>query len=465
VSCWRGTPPRYGTPRRAERPTHGALLAKIARLLGWELFPWQLDAADITQEYDAASGFPRYRTIGLSEARQNGKTTLVLCRIALQLIVPRSVVAYTAQDRNTARRKWQQYTNVLMATPFADRVRHVSRNNGTEGLQMHNGSEFLIVTPNEEAGRSMSLDLVVIDEAAQHTNMDVVGALGPTTLTKPRAQTWLLSNAGTFTSAAWRHYTDAGRASIDNPASTLCWLEWCADDDADVFDRVAWAAANPSLDLPGGASSTALLDAAMSLPADQFRREHLNLWVDVAAMTGIDPVAWAACRDDDTVPEDDLALSLDLTPERDHGTLVMAGDVNGRTAIEVVEHSHDLELLVMRAVDVASRWGATVVLDRGSPAASAVPALERAGVTVRMISLPDFVRACGSFYDSALRGRLSHRGDFRLKDAVAGATKRQVGDGWVWRRRGQADISPLVAATLAHWGVVAATEPLQAVVW
>ena len=462
---WRGPPPRFGTPRRAERPTHGPLLASVARLLGWELFPWQLDAADITQEYDERSRLPFYRTIGLSEARQNGKTTLVLCRVALQLIVPKSTVAYTAQDRNIASVKWSQYVAALMATPFAARVRHVSRNHGTEALHMHNGSTFLIVTPNERAGRSLSLDLVVIDEAAQHPSMDVVGALGPTTLTKPHAQTWLLSNAGTFTSTMWRHYTDAGRASIENPASTLCWLEWCADDDADVYDRTAWQAANPSLDLPGGISSAALLDAAMSQPADTFRRENLNLWVDVAAMTGIDPVAWAACRDDDTVPVDDIALSLDLTPERDHGTLVAVGDVNGRQAIEVVEHSHDVELLVMRCVDVAVRHEATVVLDRGSPAASAVPALERAGVTVRMISLPDFVRACGSFYDAALHGKLSHRGDYRLTDAVAGATKRQVGDGWAWRRRGGADISPLVAATCAYWGVIAAAEPLQAVVW
>lgn len=203
----------------------------------------------------------------------------------------------------------------------------------------------------------------------------------------------------------------------------------------------------------------------MGQPADTFRRENLNLWVDVAAMTGIDPVAWAACRDDAVVPVDDIALSLDLTPERDHGTLVAVGDVNGRQAIEVVEHSHDVELLVMRCVDVAVRHDATVVLDRGSPAASAVPALERAGVTVRMISLPDFVRACGSFYDAALHSKLSHRGDYRLTDAVAGATKRQVGDGWAWRRRGGADISPLVAATCAYWGVIAAAEPLQAVVW
>jgi hypothetical protein len=203
----------------------------------------------------------------------------------------------------------------------------------------------------------------------------------------------------------------------------------------------------------------------MNLPPDTFRREHLNLWVDVSAMTGIDPITWAACRDDDLVPGVDIALSVDFTPERDHGTLVAVGDVDGRTPIDVIEQTSDLEHLVARTVEVATTWDALVVLDRGSPAASVIPALERGGVRVRLISLPDLVRACGDFHDAARQGHLSHRGDYRLTDAVAGATKRQVGDGWVWRRRGGADISPLIAATEARWGIVTAPEPLQAIVW
>jgi hypothetical protein len=39
-----------------------------------------------------------------------------------------------------------------------------------------------------------------------------------------------------------------------------------------------------------------------------------------------------------------------------------------------------------------------------------------------------------------------------LSAALAGATKRSLGDAWAWSRRNSAvDISPLVAATLALW--------------
>jgi hypothetical protein len=448
--------PRYGTPRR-DRPTRGRLVAEVARLLGWELFPWQRHAAEVALEYDPVSGVTAYRTVGLGVARQNGKTTLVLSRIASQLIVPRSTVAYTAQDRNVARFKWAEHVETLMSTPFAARVRRVSRVNGAEALIMANGSQYVIVTPDEKkAGRSMTLDLGVIDEAFAQEDLGLVGALAPTMAARPQAQLWVLSNAGTFRSTLWRHYTDTGRAQVDDDAASLCWLEWAADEHADVSDRQAWADANPSLDLPGGVTSTALADAAGSLDADTFRREHLNLWADVAAMTGIDPVTWAACRDDDLLPAGQLALGLDFTPERDRGALVVAGLVDGRTPLEVVEAGSDLERLVGRAAEVAVRWGVPVVLDRGGPAASAIPALERAEATLRLIAVPDLVRACGDFHDAAVHGRLSHRGDYRLTDAVAGATKRQVVDAWAWRRRGGADISPLVAATPSRWGVVSA---------
>jgi hypothetical protein len=448
--------PRYGTPRRRDRPTRGPLLVKIAELIGWSFHPWQEHAGAVALEYDRRTKLPAFRTVGIGCARQNGKTTLVAARIALQLIIPRQTVAYTAQDRTLARFKWAEHVELLMSTPFADRVRRVSRINGNEALIMDNGSQYLIVTPDpKKAGRSMSLDLAIIDEAFSQPDLGIIGALSPTMAARPHAQLWILSNAGTFESVLWRHYTDTGRAQVDNPLASLAWLEWAAAEDADILDHQAWRDANPSLDLPGGVTSVALSGAALSgMDADVFRREHLNIWVDLAQLTGIDPVTWAACRDDELRPIGEVALSLDFTPERDRGTLVVAAEVDGRTPLEVIEATSDLERLVARTAEVALRWKATVVLDRGGPAASSIPALERAGVEVRQIALPDFVRACGDFHDAAVQARLSHRGDYRLTDAVAGATKRRVTDAWVWRRRGNADISPLIAATLARWGIV-----------
>jgi hypothetical protein len=328
------------------------------------------------------------------------------------------------------------------------------------------------VTPSSrKAGRSLSIDLAIIDEAHAHEDMGVVSAIQPAMAARAHAQIWLLSNAGDYRSVLWRHYTDLGRLEVDNPASTMCWVEYAADPEVDAFNRQGWADANPSLGLPGGVLEGALSDGALTMDHSTFFREHLNVWMDADVLTGIDAVTWASCRNDDVMPGVEVALGLDFTPERDRGALVVAGAVELADdvvcAVEVLEAGSDLDRIVLRAAEVANRWNALITIDRGSPAASAIPALERMtakedglGHRVRLIPLTELVRACGDFHDAAVHAQISHRGDYRLTDAVTGATKRQVGDAWAWKRRGKADITPLVAATLARWGVVSAPEEL-----
>ena len=48
--------------------------------------------------------------------------------------------------------------------------------------------------------------------------------------------------------------------------------------------------------------------------------------------------------------------------------------------------------------------------------------------------------------------RLCATGEPALMAAVGGASRRTVGDGWKWSRKDSTvDVSPLVAATYAHW--------------
>src|SRR5215469_3405581 len=140
--------PRWGTPRRLDRPTRGGLDRQVAALLGWPFYPWQTYVSDVAGEYDPTSKVPSYRTVGVGVARQNGKTTLVCSRIARQLIPPRQTVAYTAQDRGLARTKWGEHVDLLMTTAFAERVARIDRVNHRECLTMINGSRYMPVTPS-----------------------------------------------------------------------------------------------------------------------------------------------------------------------------------------------------------------------------------------------------------------------------------------------------------------------------
>jgi hypothetical protein len=83
-----------------------------------------------------------------------------------------------------------------------------------------------------------------------------------------------------------------------------------------------------------------------------------------------------------------------------------------------------------------------------------MPALDGFGVVVVPVGTRGATDAAGAFYDRVLQRRIAHLGDWRLNDAVAGASKRAVGQRWAFdRRNSDTDISPLVAAALAVWGV------------
>ena len=75
------------------------------------------------------------------------------------------------------------------------------------------------------------------------------------------------------------------------------------------------------------------------------------------------------------------------------------------------------------------RWSPT----RSSPRRSS-PSSRRARVTVDPVGASDHARACGTFVDLLAAGRLAHRSQAVLDDAVAGAARRPLGDAWLWSR-------------------------------
>ena len=63
--------PRWSTPRDYAYESDGERLAKVARLMGFELFAWQRLVADVGLERKG-DGY-RYRTVGCAVGRQSGK--------------------------------------------------------------------------------------------------------------------------------------------------------------------------------------------------------------------------------------------------------------------------------------------------------------------------------------------------------------------------------------------------------
>jgi hypothetical protein len=270
------------------------------------------------------------------------------------------------------------------------------------------------------------------------------------------AQLVVLSSAGDEHSTLLQRMTELGRAAVTDPSSRTAWLEWSAPPEADHLDETVWRATMPTLDVPNGITIDFLRSEATSMGEIDFKREYLGIPSTIGSSAVIPSEAWIDChRVDVILPSEDLVIGVDLSPDRTRASIVACAAVATYRPVEVLESRSDpASWLLQRLLEIAGRWNAPVIIDTVSPAATLIVALESHGIAVIPVGTRGAVDAAGMFFDSVLQRRLAHLDDWRLNDAVAGATKRAVGQRWAFDRRNvDIDITPLVAGALALWGV------------
>jgi phage terminase large subunit-like protein len=452
--------PRWASKRNKKLKTRGDELARLAEAMGFSLFPWQKYVVDVAMELLKETY--KYRTVGVAVGRQNGKSSLVAARIAYEAIFPKHRIAYTAQDRQMARTKWEEHTEIILASPFRNKVKRVVRTNGNEHIVFTNGSTYQITTPNNKGGRGSSLDLVVIDEALTH-EMELIAALQPTLATKKNGQLWILSNAGDERSTLLAHFRNLGHSGLQDKSARLAWFEWAPHQDKfDYMDEEVWRQAIPSLGLENGVTIQAVREAANQSP-EIFTREWLNVWAAKEVTQVIETHLWDELVRSDIIIGAQVVLGADASRERDKAAICAAGSVSGINPVEIVDMRDGVAWMLPRLIEVAKKWKAPVVIDTGSPAASLIGHLEMEGVRVIPIGLHEYARACGVFYDAVQARTVCHLGDDAMREAVVGSSKRPLGDAWAWSRRSSQNITPLIAATLAHYGVTSKSQEKELV--
>lgn len=441
-------PPALHATPATDAASRGHYLAHISELMGLELFGWQRQVADVALEVNAAGNF-RYRTVGVSVGRQNGKTALLSARIALELLGG-GHVAYTAQDRSGARNKYIE-TIAMMEPALGSRFQKLRLANGSEQLTMSNGGTFRIVTPNQDGARGLTLDLAIVDEALAHP-LELVAALQPTMATRSSSQLWIASNAGDHRSELLAHYRDIGRAG-DSPS--VAWFEWAAPVDADPDLPETWHAAIPTLDEDKGVTFEAVEDFHATMTSELFSREILNVWPADTAEHVLDAAEFQKLTVDEATHGDSYFLGVDISPMRDWSSIVIASKPeSGGFMVEVVEHRRGTGWIPARLTALSKRWQAQIVVDAGSAAGTLLPHLQH--LDVLEVGGRDYAAACATFYDAVKDRKLMHLGDPILADAVAASSRRRLGDKWAWKRTSdETPITPLVSASLALWGIVA----------
>lgn len=446
-------PPRYAT-RRRERPTFGGRLAKVAELLGQPFMPWQRYVADVACELDPETGLPVYREVIVTVPRQSGKTTLFLAWQIDRCLnwgrVQRS--AFTAQTGKDARDKWIDELNPLIRqSRLAPLVRQINEGMGNESCRFKTGSLIRLLSTSSSSGHSKTLHQAVMDEIWHDTDDRREQGLRPAMITVPDAQLLVCSTAGTHTSTVYNRKVQIGRQSVAAERSGVAYFEWSAPDDWDPADEDSWWTFMPALGHTIGPEAIRAEREAMD-PAE-FRRAYGNRPTGSVDMV-IHPELWRRVVDRDARPTGTSRFGLDVADDRSSAAIAICGE---NDVVELVEHRDGTGWVIDRCNQLTGDHGATVAVDFGGPAGVLAGNLHRC----QRMQGREVVQACGAMYDAIVEDEVTFRQDDAMDAAVNGVVKRPVGDNWVWSRRAStADVTPLMAATLARAAVpVGESEP------
>lgn len=457
------TPPLRPLTRATTRGFEAIDFAE--HVLGIHLFPWQQWALIHGLELLEDQTF-RFRTLLILVARQNGKTTLMLVIALWRMYVDRSpLVIGTAQNLDVAEEAWQGAVEMAEGVPeLAEEIEHVDRTNGKKQLRLETGERYKVAAASRRGGRGLSGDLVMLDELREHRTWEAWSAVSKTTMARARAQILGFSNAGDRGSVVLAELRSralgAMDATADDDAPGL--FDWSAEPGCLLDDRDGWAQANPSLGHQDGITERAIRGALGTDPEPAFRTEVLCQWVDSLTPEVFGPAIWESLSDLTSHIVGQPVFGIDVSPDRSRLSIGVAGArKDGLAHVECVDNDpmHAEGGIIARCSELqATHGGLGFVIDRGSAAGSLIQPLTDAGLSVITMGARDYAQACGAFYDAVTGSTLRHQGDDQpeLAAAVAGARQRPLGDAWAWdRKHTGVDLTPLVAVTLALWGLSA----------
>jgi len=459
--------PRYLTGTGPETSPGDTGLVATAELLRRPLRPWQEQIA--ARALEEAAGRWRYPMVVFSVPRQAGKTTFAaVVAMSRCLSVDGAQVWYTAQSRTDAAARLVEMGNLLRTSPLrgyqgvngGEWDYRITMGAGNEAVMFPNGSAVRIFAPREDSLHGSVTDLVIIDEArffTSATGAELMAAALPTQVTR-NGQIWVTSTAGGPESTWLAELMEQGRASVDNPASKVCYAEWGIGDDVasgDLLEAV-WQS-HPAAGMVGGPTRAAVEFAAETMPAWQFAHEMGNRWRTVESSRLIPAVWWSATEAEFGNRDERVVLAVDAAPDRSAGAVVAsAGGV-----LEVVAAKGGVRWLAGKVTELVERYQpVAVVVDPSGPAVTVADELRRLlGERLVAVKTRELVAACNGLYDAAEAQELKHVPDTDLDQAVSVASKRALSGSWAFSRDDGGHV--LVAAALAHWAECRPADPVE----
>jgi hypothetical protein len=422
-------------------------------ILGIELLPWQQWLFIHALELKPDESY-RFRTILTLVARQNGKTTALNILALWRMVMDGALVVMgTSTNLDYARKSWLTTVNMAKDSPeINDLFRWPeTRTNGRESLEMKSGAFYGIATATRTGGRSLSVDLLILDEIREHRTWEAWSASSKTTNARPRGQRWAISNMGDDGSVVLNHLREK---AIEGADPSVFIGEWSAPPGCDTGDRSVWPLANPAL---GHTITEEVIASDHTTDSEPvFRTEVLCQHVPSLEPQPIDPDVWAALAVEVLFRFSELHFFIDCSPDLRSASIAGAAMWDGRPYVSMADYQPGTHWVIPRVQELKQKFPeAKWQLEGNGPASALLEQLENVGVVVeKPFSGTEMARGCVHLQKLVTNRAMSHSGDSVFEVALKAAVKRDVGDPglWAWgRRKSSGDISPLVAATGALW--------------
>lgn len=434
-------------------------------VLGVPLLPWQewLFVHGLELKPD---GNYRFRTVLVLVARQNGKTTALMVLALWRMVMDAArMVLGTSTNLDYARESWQKATELAWGPKGSKVFQGVPElegeflqpryANGEQELTHVDGGRYKIGTASRTGGRSLSVDLLILDELREHRTWEAWSAASKTTNARARGQRWALSNMGDDGSVVLNHLQAQAQAGIESGMGddSLALFEWSAPPDCDVEDRSLWPWANPAL---GHTITVDTLASDLSTDAEEvFRTEVLCQRVPTLEPLPITLPAWVAAeRKYAKRPAGVPTFGISVAPLLSSAAITAVVQVGQAFHVELVDWRDGVDWLANRAAGLRERFpGCQFVAMSTGAVASLIPDLKQVGVEPEMFSATELGKAYGSLHRQLMDERLTQDGSRGFEVSLQGAAKKDVGEG-LWSlswRRSSADLAPIESAAIAVW--------------
>jgi phage terminase large subunit-like protein len=378
-------------------------------------------------------------------SRQNGKTFLARMLILAHLVKWDSKnILIMSSNRGMALETFRQVAHALESNDhlkgFVKQIRYA---NGTESIEMLDGTRLDVVAATRDGSRGRSADFLYIDELREVTE-DGYRAATPTTRARPNSQALFTSNAGDAFSTV---LNDLRERAIDYPPKSFGFYEYSAPQYCKIDDRNAWSMANPALGYT--ITEEAIEEAIATSPIENTRTETLCQWID--SLSSPWPHGVLEDTSDSTLEMSAGAYTVfgfDVSPSRRNGSLV-AGQLlpDGRIGIGILEtYSSQVAIDELKMAASIKAWcdmykPRLVCFDKYATQTIA-DRLANAGVMVEDVSGQQFYKACGDLLEGLVNARVVHNGQAELIQQMNNCAAKVNDSAWrIIKRKSAGDIS------------------------